>query len=283
MISSTSLGAATAVASAALEVAEAAAKGASKASTKRAEAPHAAGAGAAAAIAKAVVAGLAKPARTAAKGRTRRTSGAGYAKPSSATRTTKGASDPLSFLKDPKLSIEEKLMRLLAYLNDKWEKEMQEKMDQLAGKAPPKSSSSKKKGGVLGAIGSVVKGALGPAGIALEALKNPAVRGFLSKIGGPVLAAGATALGAPQLAPLLLKHGSKIIEFAAGVASSLDGAAASQGASSQGSSAASSKKEELTMMEIKRLMEKQSEMFALVSNILKVGHDTRMQVIGNIR
>lgn len=282
MISTTSLGAATALASAALEVAEAAAKGASKASTKRAEDPHAAGAGAAAAIAKAVVAGLAKPARTAAKGRTRRTSRAGYARPP-ATGSTKGASNPLSFLKDPKLSIEEKLMRLLAYLNDKWEKEMQEKMDQLAGKAPPKSSSSKKKGGVLGAIGSVVKGALGPAGIALEALKNPAVRGFLSKIGGPVLAAGATALGAPQLAPLLLKHGSKIIEFAAGVASSLDGAAASQGAASQGSSAASSKKEELTMMEIKRLMEKQSEMFALVSNILKVGHDTRMQVIGNIR
>ena len=37
------------------------------------------------------------------------------------------------------------------------------------------------------------------------------------------------------------------------------------------------------MMEIQNIRQKQQEMFGLVSNILKAGHDTRLSIINNIR
>jgi hypothetical protein len=36
-------------------------------------------------------------------------------------------------------------------------------------------------------------------------------------------------------------------------------------------------------MELQRLIDKQKEMFSLVSNILRTMHDTRMTAINNIR
>lgn len=215
----------------------------------------------------------------------------GYA-PSAKAKPSK--SDPLSFLKDPRLSIEDKLMRLLGYLNQQWEKEMQAKLDQIgqgeaAKGAASKPAGTKKKGGLLGGLAGAVSSVLGPAGIALEALKVPAVRTMLAKIGGPVLAAGATALGFPQLAPLLLRHGPKLVEVAAGVASALDGKAGASGSGSSSSStsggakAMSDSERQTLLMEIQRIQQKQQEMFGLVSNILKANHDTRSSIIGNIR
>jgi hypothetical protein len=293
MISPTSLGAAATLASAALEAAESAGKAASKGSAKSTGGVASVLLQAAPALAKAVIAGLAKPksSRTSAKARTGRSGGAGYAKSTSKTTTsrtgsTSKASDPLAFLKDPNLSIEEKLMRLLAHLNEKWEKDMQKKMEEIAGKSSAKSSSSKKKaGGLLGSIGSVLKGALPQMGILVDALKSPVVRGFLSKISGPVLAAGATAAGFPQLAPVLLKYGPKAVEVAAGLASSLEDSAGGSSTSSAKASTAgeTGKTEQLQLMELQRMFDKQKEMFSLVSNILKAGHDTRMSVINNVR
>lgn len=245
-------------------------------------------------VGKAVQKGIAGARRTsrgtrASSSRTRRSTAAGYASSTSSTKAS-AKNDPLAFLKDPKLSIEDKLVKLLGYLNAKWDKEMQDKLDKIkegedAKKASgTKSSSKKKKGGLLGSIGGIVKSALGPAGIALEALKIPAVRSMLQKIGGPVLAAGASALGFPQLAPLLLKHGSKIVELAAGVASSIDeGGGDSTASSSGGKKAMSDSERQTLLMEIQRIQQKQQEMFGLVSNILKSNHDTRSAIIGNIR
>ncbi len=222
--------------------------------------------------------------------RASRSSGAGYASSTGKAKASK--SDPLSFLRDPSLSIEDKLMKLLGYLNQKWDKEMQDRLDKIgqgeaakaSGTKPP---ATKKKSGLLGGLASAVAGALGPAGIALEALKIPAVRSMLAKVGGPVLAAGATALGFPQLAPLLLQHGSKVIEMASGVASALDGPSAGKGGSGTsaagGTKAMSDSERETILMEIQRIQQKQKEMFGLVSNILKANHDTRSSIIGNIR
>lgn len=305
MISPSTLSNAATLAAAAVDLALDAGKPAAKAAGGARPVPGASK-GPLAMAAGSVVSALAKagPARTSRRASTRRSSSAGYATSTSRATTSKtstskagtSAGDPLSFLKDPKLSIEEKLLRLLSFLNEKWEKEMQQKMDQIAAgegtakSSAKKSSSSKKSGGLLGGLGGVIKSALGPAGIALEALKIPAVRTFLSKIGGPVLAAGATALGFPQVAPLLLKHGPKIIELAAGVASSLDGAGekSSSGSGSTTTTKASGEKlsdaerQRLTL-EIQRIYEKQKEMFTLVSNILRVGHDTRMSIVNNVR
>jgi len=246
-----------------------------------------------------------RSARPAKRSRTGRSSAAGYAPAAKAsaktttaakTSTKAPASDPLAFLKDPRLSIEEKLMKLLGYMNGKWEKEMQKKLDQIGAsegekKAASTSSGSKKKsGGLLGSVGDFVKAAFPPAGLAVEALKIPMVRDLLGKVSGPVLAAGATALGFPQLAPVLLKYGPDLVKTASGFVSSLDGDGEGGGgskgsgtSSSAGSKSLSDAEKQTLLMEIQRIQQKQQEMFSLVSNVLKSNHDTRSAVIGNIR
>jgi hypothetical protein len=181
---------------------------------------------------------------------------AGYA-----TRTSSSAKGPLAFLSDPKLSIEQKLMRFLAYQNDEWEKQMNDKMKKLEG-AQGSSSSGGFLGGIAGAIGG--------------ALKLPGAGAVLEKVGGPVLGAAASALGFPAAAPILAKYGGKILGTAAGAASSLAGQAGA-------SSPVKDSDKQLAMMEIQQLMQKQKEMFSLVSGVLRSIHDTRSAVIGNIR
>lgn len=208
--------------------------------------------------------------------------------PSSGSTSSKSA---LSFLSDPKLSIEEKLMRLLAHLNGKWEKEMEAKMKQLAGEDGGTSSASatstkKKSGGLLGGIGGALSALAG--GAVFGGLKIPGLQSVLGKIGGPVLAAAASALGFPAAAPLLLKYGPAILSAASSVAGAATGgtssASSSGGTSSTGATKAQSDTDrQLIMTEIQRLQEKQKEMFGLVSNIFRSQHDTRMTAINNIR
>lgn len=192
------------------------------------------------------------------------------------------SSRSLSFLSDPKLSIEEKLMRLLAHLNEKWEKEMQAKMNQIAGNegdtagGAKKTTRKKKSGGLLGGIAGALSSVPALGGL-LGALKIPGVSAVLGKIGGPVLAAAAGALGFPAAAPLLLKYGPALLEAASGVANAMGSEAAS------GSGAMSDGKRQQLVMEIQRLYEKQKEMFGLVSNILRTSHETRMIAVNNVR
>ncbi len=117
----------------------------------------------------------------------RRSSVAGWAArpaPSPAPRASASsakATGEFAFLSDPKLTIEEKLMRLLAALSERWEKEMQAKMDQIAadenneagaksgGSSTKKSSGKTGTGGggasgLLGGIGDVFSGILGGGG-----------------------------------------------------------------------------------------------------------------------
>jgi hypothetical protein len=175
-------------------------------------------------------------------------------------------------------------MQLLAYLNDKYEKEMQAKMDELAGKTT--STTKKRSSGIMGALGSAVSSAIGPDNAkALSGfLKLPGVKSVLGTIGGPALAAAATALGFPAAAPLLAKLTPKAVAFAADVVNEA-ASPSSSGTTSSGttSSSTTGKQEELAMMQIQRLMDKQKEMFSLVSNILKSSHDTRMAAINNVR
>ncbi len=238
-------------------------------------------------------------------------SGASAKKPSAAasgsSSSTTAAKDPLAFLHDPKLSIEEKLMRLLEHLNSKWEKDMQKKLDEIAGHSSTsgsgstsssKSPSSSSGSSILGKIVDGAKKLFPQVGIALDALKNPAVRSVLSKIGGPVLAAGATALGYPALAPALLKYAPVVIDLAAGAAASLDSggssgasssaksggtAASGSGSSASGGTGLSDNEMKLKLMEVQRIQDAQKEMFALVSNILRSSHEMKMSVIGNLR
>jgi hypothetical protein len=226
----------------------------------------------------------------------------------STTKTTSTAkkSGPLAFLDDPKLSVEDKLMRLLAYLNGKWQKDIDKKLKEIGNRAAAQgadaaasggSGSTKAKGG--GVLGGIVKAAsafLPGVGIGMELLKTPAARTVLAKIGAPVLAAAATATGFPELAPLALQYGPKLADLAAGIATAIESDASTSStptATSSGTSAGASKSDgaglssdkdaQLQMMQVQRLMDQQKEMFALVSNILRSGHDTRMAVIQNVR
>jgi hypothetical protein len=254
------------------------------------------------------------------RGRRSSTRVAGWAPAPSAAKTSSSKPAGTSFLSDPKLSIEEKLMRLLAYLSERWEKQMQEKMDQIAaddanaegtGKA---GSSSKSGGGIFGGIGDVLGGVFGGGagglggllgggggldgmlGGLFDVLKIPGVPDVLGKVGGPVLAAAASALGFPMAAPAILQAAPALFQAVGSLASSGGGSGAggSTGASSKastGSSTSSSKSKgkmsdsqrQLLMMEIQRIYERQKEMFGIVSNILKSAHDTRMGVVHNMR
>lgn len=204
---------------------------------------------------------------------------AGYAaSPAAARASASRPTGALAFLQDKTLSIEEKLMRLLAHLSEKWEKEMQAKLDEMAAGEGGKKSSSK---GVLGGVAGAFSKALGVTGIGgalAGALKLPGVRAALEKLGGPVLGAAASALGFPAAAPALVRYGGAIFGAAADAASSAAGAAAT----SEGKGISDAKRQQLTL-EIQRLYEKQKEMFGLVSSILRVSHETRSAVIGNIR
>jgi hypothetical protein len=243
-------------------------------------------------------------------------SGAGYAKAAAgaaaqASKASKAsasakATGPLAFLEDPKLSVEEKLLRLLAYLNDRWNKDLDGKLKELrsGGGAKPSSSSGassgSRKSGLGGALGPVVsfaKAAFPQLGVAADVLGNPIVRGVLSKVSGPALAALATASGLPTLAPRALRYGPELVAAAAGIAAtdgkaggagtpSAGGGGTASGASTSGGTAGaigSDRDAQLKLMEIQRIMDQQKEMFSLVSNLLRTGHDARMAVIGNVR
>jgi hypothetical protein len=244
--------------------------------------------------------------------------GAGYAKAAASTsktaaKATKAGSapkkdGPLGFLDDPKLSVEDKLLKLLAYLNDKWNKDLDAKMKEFKTekeKAPAStssSSSSKKSSGLGGLVGKAVgfvKQALPAAGVALEALGTPAVRSALKSVAGPALAALATSTGFPQLAPAALKFGPELVDAAAGLASSLGSgegslpvAAVANAVGGSGTSSSttqtanplgSDRDAQLKLMEIQRIMDQQKEMFSLVSNLLRTGHEGRMGIIQNLR
>jgi hypothetical protein len=212
----------------------------------------------------------------------------GYATVSTAKRTSSSAAKgPLAFLKDPALSIEEKLLRLLSHLSEKWEKEMQAKLEQMGDGGGTSSSSSSSSGGLLKGVASAFSKALGGsatgiAGAALGALKTPAVRAMLEKLGGPVLGAAASAMGFPAAAPALIKYGGSIVGAAADVASSVGEAQGASTTGTGGKAISDAKRQQLTL-EIQRLYEKQKEMFSLVSAISRVSHETRSAVIGNIR
>jgi len=225
----------------------------------------------------------------------------GYARTASPSKSSSSAKKPgpLAFLDDPKLSMEEKLLKLLAYLNDKWNKELDQKMKEFKQTSTTTSSS----GGASGAsgVGGLVKKAVGFAssvvpqlGVTLAALRDPTVRTVLRNVAGPALAAAATAAGQPQLAPIALRYGPDLVDAAAGAASYASSDTAGSSSASSGASSRTTTKEtadgigsdrdaQLKLMEMQRILDQQKEMFSLVSNLLRTTHDTRMAVIQNVR
>jgi len=182
-------------------------------------------------------------------------------------KTTTAAAKPtlpsaLSFLNDKNLSVEEKLLKLVSYLNDKWEKDIEKKMRELENVTGSSASSSSSPSGASGLLGSVAKVA--------------------KTVAGPALAATATAFGMPALAPAALQLGPSLVDSGVGLLSSVTGTPApAASSSSSDTAAASDRKAQEKLMEIQRIVNQQNEMFSLVSNLLSARHQTRMGVIQN--
>ena len=246
-----------------------------------------------------------------------------------ATTSTKAASSAsttvaksaLAFLDDKKLSIEDKLMRFVALVAQQADADIVAKMKEFEGaQAASKSTSSststksassapapaaaapKKKGfGIFDAV-KVVFPAVG---LADSLLSNKTVSSVVRQVTGPVLAAGATALGFPEAAPALLKVGPQVFDAAQSLAGGLksalgageadppakaasstaSGTSSSSGSTSgaSGSSAATAENQQLQLMELQRMMEKEKEMMTAISNTLRALHDMRMNTLQNIR
>ncbi len=246
------------------------------------------------------------------------------------TSTKSAASKELAFLDDPTLSIQDKLYQFMALQMKKSNQELKEAMQQYQGKraqnvAQQKASTS---GASAGSSPAPAKkssgggGLFGMLGDALGGIADAVVGGAESlakDLGGPLLAAGVTAIGLPFLAPVALQIGGTIGKAAIGGVASLIGDTASSlwGGSSQGAeetaatsgststakaSSSASKSattaktsssstasgsddfdERVEAMNLQRLVEKQQAMFGILSNALKAMHDTQMNAIQNMR
>jgi len=226
-------------------------------------------------------------------------SGAGYAGGAStaaASSSAARATGEWAFLSDPSLSVEEKLSRFMIAVQKKLGDELTEKMSDYKAKYGEGGTETKSQesGGFLGSI----LGAIFPAGGifdkvlgGLEKLLGEA----LKSLGGPLLAALATAVGLPALAPAALKVGESLGKALA--SSTTTSKAKTTKATTTKSSTGSTSKapstpkkaepgspdERLEMLEIQRLVEKQNQLFTLVSNLMKSMHDTSMVAIQNVR
>lgn len=221
--------------------------------------------------------------------------GAGYA----AAKATGG----WAFLSDPSLSLEDKLSRFMIAAQKKLGDELTAKMNDYRAKYGEGGAEAAKEesggffGSILGAIfpsGGIFDKILG----GLEKLLGEA----LKSLGGPLLAALATAVGLPALAPAALKVGSTLGSLLAdatagtkakststGTTKTTKPATATTSKTSTASTSAAKKgeagspDERLEMLEIQRLVEKQNQLFTLVSNLMKSMHDTGMVAIQNVR
>jgi hypothetical protein len=180
-----------------------------------------------------------------------------------------------AFLSDPNTSIEDKLFRFVQLVQRKTDKELVEKMEDYRAKHVVGSSASSKSSG-SGFLG-FLKTVFPPAGIVDRLLGGDGglLVQALERLGGPLLASLATAVGMPALAPVALKLGDQLM------GALLDGGTASTAKSEKKESGTPD--ERLSMLEIQRLVEKQNQMFSLVSNLLKGMHETGMGVVNNIR
>jgi hypothetical protein len=213
--------------------------------------------------------------------------------------SSSSASGSLAFLKDPRLSVEEKLARLMIHMSDKYDKELEKKMQQLAdlesgkatgsSKSGSSSGSSESSGGFLSSLTSGIGSLFSKVGLG-NLFGEGGIGGVLGQIAGPVLSGAATALGMGGIAGLILKGGSLLgglfsgaTSGASGTTSSGTSASSKKATSSSGTSGKDGPSEKQLMTEIQILQEKQKQMFTLVSNVLRSLHDTKMAVINNLR
>jgi hypothetical protein len=233
--------------------------------------------------------GAKPPAAAAAASQPAAASVAGYASPAPKRTTASSSTGEWAFLSDSRLSIEEKLFRFMKKVMQKSDAEIEKKLTEYkarftaattsssASKSSSSSSGPSKSSSPLSLLKSIVPG--------LDAVERALGGGSLEKLasslGGPLLAGLATAFGAPALAPLALSVGGDVAAYA--VKEVVGSPAKASSSSSGGSAEPGSPDEKMAMFELQRLVEKQQQMFAALSNTMKAMHDMQMGVIQNLR
>jgi hypothetical protein len=182
--------------------------------------------------------------------------------------------------------------------------ELTEKMKDYKAKYGEGGADAKSDGG--GIFGTILKVICPPLAIADSVFGgvDEFLKDALQVLGGPLLAALATAVGLPMLAPAALALGEGLGAMLGGGSTPAKPRSGSSGTTkdktptkgtttkpktdpktdpktAQGE--AGSPDERLEMLEIQRLVEKQNQMFTLVSNVMKGMHETTMVAIQNIR
>jgi len=195
--------------------------------------------------------------------------------PATETSAKATVSGPLDFIRDSRLSAEEKLVLLLAQQQKDTEKEIETVLKKAEAKSKQKSGGVLSKVKVLDVVKSVV-----PALGALEKFGLGKIARSLAELSGPVLAAGATARGMPHLAPLALTLGPDLLaKLDAEIPVGTKAAASAPNAGTGSSNA-------LDPVETQRLtllVNRQQQWAGTVSNLLHNLHQTRMNVIQNLR
>jgi hypothetical protein len=247
---------------------------------------------------------------------TRPGSGAGYAGVASASSTSsskgKAATGPKitgewAFLTDPSLSVEEKLARFMMAVQKKLDGELTQKMEDYKAKyGEGGTETTKDEGaGILGTLLKVICPPLAIAGSVVGGV-DEFLKDALQVLGGPLLAALATAVGLPMLAPAALALGEGLGAMLTGGSSTAKPKTGTSGTTKTPekkpdtkattkpkatpktdpkapAGEAGSPDERLEMLEIQRLVDKQNQMFTLVSNVMKNMHETAMVAIQNVR
>ncbi len=254
----------------------------------------------------------AAPAKTTAKkpaAKKTSTSKASATKAKAAGYATKLPAD-YAFLRDPKVSIEEKLSRFIGMLMAKSEQDLLRQMEKMA---PGSTAAAAGGGGATGTSGAggaakpkaakfslwgLAKSVIPALNLASQVVGDAQLKKLASQLSGPVLAAACTAVGLPQLAPLAQKYGPQLVGAlakditldlglltggggASGAAAGAGGTVAGAAAKAGGADPATSEKAQL--MELQRLQDRDRELFSLFSNMLKAMHDARMTAIQNVR
>lgn len=210
-----------------------------------------------------------------------------------------------AFLQDPRISIEEKLSRFIGLLMAKSEQDLQRQMEKMApgstaasGASAGSTGSTAKPKSTGFSLWGLAKQLLPPLNLASQLVGDTQLKALASKVTGPVLAAAATAVGLPQLAPLAEKYGPTLVsalskDISTGLAAltgggtsgstGTSGTATASGSASKAGAADPATSEKAQLMELQRLQDRDKELFTLFSNMLKAMHDARMTSIQNIR
>jgi hypothetical protein len=260
-----------------------------------------------------------------APGASRPAGAAGYARAASPGVSSAAAvKGEWAFLSDASLSVEDKLALFMQQVQRKTDDDLTQKMEDYRARYASESEAATKKkeeddgGGFLSTLLKIVFPPVALVDALLGGQVEKFIGGAVKALGGPLLAALATALGAPWLAPAAMKVGGALGDAITASAKAKESTAkaekkdtteAKDAKEAKGTSASAKEKtgtaeakketkkadekakkeeagtpdERLALLEIQRLVDKQNQMFQLVSNVLKGMHETNMVAIQNLR